>query len=137
MLKVGKEFFYCALKKTRKLEEFKKGDIFMGSFSFSKSIENTVQIIIFDPNGKNVYQSSATKDTFSINTILEGEYDACFTNSGMQIGVVSFTLEDQLLQKYKNNINGGLSKSEHIEPLQQQITDLLALSKATTKRWEI
>ena len=106
-------------------EDAIEGDIIIGTFKYDRSIHNTeVQSILMDvqdPFKTKKYESKESSGSFSINVRQEGIHDICFWNTGRNVRSVTLEIRNTL----KKNKNENMIKTKHIQPLQQQMEDIV------------
>lgn len=104
------------------------GDILMGTFKYNQNSNaklESMSINIEDPLKNIKYSSKDESGSFSIETQKNGVYNICFWNKGRFTRSVTIELKNAL--KKVNNKNKA--KKKHIEPLQQQMLNLLDSAK--------
>ena len=109
-------------------EEAIDGDVLIGTFKYNQNNNaklESVIISILDPNRNIKYESKDESGSFTIDVQRDGIHDICFWNTGRFTRSVTLDLKNALKKKqHEDKI-----KKKHIEPLQQQMFDLLKAAK--------
>eukprot|EP01084_Bolivina_argentea_P026736 49737_1 len=108
-------------------EDAIEDDLLVGIFKYDRNsnVDGTIMLTVEDPFKNNKFKSEEESGSFSISVQTDGMYDFCFFNRGRTIR--SVTLEIQ--NKFKSKKNDNLVKKKHVDPLVNQMENIIASAK--------